>query len=148
MWQWFNEIKKWSDRASRIRILIHTFAYELSAGGDGTVSPRLITTLMDLKKLLVFLGMEDIARRLANVIGLSEDEALSEILLLIEQRWMYSEWLANRIQQLRIKDNKRVLYLIRMNEVVKFLPDICFLDLQQRNQLSEAIEEYINQLSQ
>ncbi|ECI3776260.1 TyeA family type III secretion system gatekeeper subunit [Salmonella enterica subsp. diarizonae] len=61
---------------------------------------------------------------------------------------MYSEWLANRIQQLRIKDNKRVLYLIRMNEVVKFLPDICFLDLQQRNQLSEAIEEYINQLSQ
>ncbi|EDQ1112946.1 TyeA family type III secretion system gatekeeper subunit [Salmonella enterica subsp. diarizonae] len=103
---------------------------------------------MDLKKLLVFLGMEDIARRLANVIGLSEDEALSEILLLIEQRWMYSEWLANRIQQLRIKDNKRVLYLIRMNEVVKFLPDICFLDLQQRNQLSEAIEEYINQLSQ
>ncbi|VEA78685.1 type III secretion system protein SsaL [Salmonella enterica subsp. arizonae] len=103
---------------------------------------------MDLKKLLVFLGMEDTARRLANVIGLSEDEALSEILLLIEQRWMYSEWLANRIQQLRIKDNKRVLYLIRMNEVVKFLPDICFLDLQQRNQLSEAIEEYINQLSQ
>ncbi|EMD8241226.1 TyeA family type III secretion system gatekeeper subunit [Salmonella enterica] len=148
VWQWFNEIKKWSDRASRIRILIHTFAYELSAGGDGTVSPRLITTLMDLKKSLVFLGMEDTARRLANVIGLSEDEALSEILLLIEQRWMYSEWLANRIQQLRIKDNKRVLYLIRMNEVVKFLPDICFLDLQQRNQLSEAIEEYINQLSQ
>ncbi|HFS5793853.1 TPA: TyeA family type III secretion system gatekeeper subunit [Citrobacter werkmanii] len=148
VWQWFNTIKKWSDRARRIRVLIHTFAYELSTGQQDRVSPRLIATLLDLKKLLVFLGIEDTARRIAKTIGLTEDEVLSEILLLIEQRWMYSEWLANRIHQLDIKKNKQVLYLIRMNEVIKFLPEVCFLDIQQRNQLSDAIEEYVNQLSQ
>lgn len=148
VWEWFNTIKEWSDRVRRIRVLIHTFAYELSAGQHAVVGPRLIATLLDLKKLLVFLGIQDTARGVANVIGCSEDDALSEILLLIEQRWMYPEWLANRINQLNIHENRRVLYLIRMNEIIKFLPEICFLDIQQRTQLSEAIEEYINQLSQ
>lgn len=148
VWQWFHTIKDWPDRSKRIRVLIHTFAYELSAEHQTEVSPRLLASLRDLKKLLAFLGMEDSALRLANVIGFATDDAFSEILLIIEQRWMYSEWLANRIQLLRITAKKRVLYLIRIHEIIKFLPDICFLDEQQRNQLSETIDEYIHQLSQ
>ncbi|WP_253383413.1 TyeA family type III secretion system gatekeeper subunit [unidentified bacterial endosymbiont] len=148
IWQWFNTIKEWSDRSKRIRVLIHTFAFELSTGESGLVGPRLVAALFDLKKLLIFMGMEDIARGLAKIVGLSEDQALSEILLMIEQRWMYPEWLANRITYLNIKMNKRVLYLIKLCDVLKFLPEICFLDVQQRNQLVEATEEYIYQLSQ
>lgn len=147
LWQWFNRIKDWTDRSRRIRVLLHTFAFELSSAQSKEVTARLVTTLMDLKKLLVFLGLEDSARRLANVALISQDEALSEVLLLIEQRWMYTEWLVNRLQQLKIQESKQVLYLIRLNEIVKFLPDICFLDAQQRKQLSETIDEYIYQLS-
>lgn len=147
LWQWFNKIKDWTDRSRRIRVLLRTFAFELSSAQTNEVTARLVTTLLDLKKLLVFLGLEDTARRLANVALIPQDEALSEVLLLIEQRWMYTEWLGNRLQQLKIQESKQVLYLIRLNEIVKFLPDICFLDVQQRKQISETIEEYIYQLS-
>lgn len=147
VWQWFNTLKAWSDRRRRIRVLIHTFAFDLASGQSASVGARLVSTLRDLKKLLIFLGMEETAARLANVVGITQDEALSEILLLIEQRWMYPEWLANRLQQLNVNEHKQVLYLIRLNEVLKFLPDICFLDAQQRKQLTETLEEYIYQLS-
>lgn|GEM_PF-1186107 len=146
IWEWFNMIKDWPDRSRRIKVLMRTFAFELAAYQHHSVNVRLVNTLRQLKKLLLFLGIQDSARRLANLVSLTADDVLGEILLLIEQRWMYPEWLENRFNIIQLNSNKHALYLIRLNEIIKFLPDLCFLDEHHKSQLIETLEQYVHGL--
>lgn len=147
MWQWFESLREWDNRRQRIRVLLRTFSWELSSGISDIPVERLIASLMNLKKLLLFLGINDYARQLATLISLDPDEMLAELLRVIELRWGHADWFAQRLEVIKVLPEKSVLYLIRLKDILKFLPEVCFLDEQQRKQLLETIEQVIDDMS-
>ncbi|HDR2354459.1 TPA: TyeA family type III secretion system gatekeeper subunit [Enterobacter roggenkampii] len=146
MWEWFNTMRDWEDRQQRIKILLRTFSWELSSGISDIPMEKLVSTLMNLKKLLLFLGIEDYAKMLSRLISLPANEMLAEILLVIELRWGHQNWFIQRMAHLNIPEEKQPLYMRRLKDILKFLPEICFLDEQQRKQLIEVIEQVAEQL--
>lgn len=147
MWEWFNNMRGWEDRQQRIKILLRTFSWELSSGVSEIPMEKLISSLLNLKKLLLFLGIEDYAKMLSRHISLPVEEILAEILLVIELRWGQPGWFSQRMEHLNIPEKKQVLWLLRLKDIIKFLPEICFLDEQQRKQLMETIEQLADYMS-
>ncbi|ECJ9816607.1 TyeA family type III secretion system gatekeeper subunit [Salmonella enterica] len=147
MWQWFNDMRGWGDRRQRIKILLRTFSWELSSGVSDIPMEKLITSLLSLKKLLLFLGIEDYAKMLSRQISLPVEDILAEILLVIELRWGQPGWFIQRLGLLNIPEEKQILWLLRLKDILKFLPEICFLDEQQRKQLMETIEQLADEMS-
>lgn len=147
MWEWFNSMRDWEDRQQRIKILLRTFSWELSSGVSEIPMEKLITSLLNLKKLLLFLGIEDYAKMLSRHVSLPVEEILAEILLVIELRWGQPGWFNQRLEHLNIPEEKQILWLLRLKDIIKFLPEICFLDEQQRKQLMETIEQLADSMS-
>ncbi|MBF0035735.1 TyeA family type III secretion system gatekeeper subunit [Citrobacter freundii] len=141
LWHWFNLMRDWPDRRQRVRILLRTFSWELSSGISEIPVERLIPTLMNLKKLLLFLGMEEYARMLARLTAIDEETMLAEIIKVIELRWGYPDWFIERLKHLQVPPERAVLFLLRLRDILRRLPDICFLDEPQRKQLLETIEQ-------
>lgn len=148
MWEWFEQIQHWPQRKERIRVLLRTLALELAVCTDEAQKDRLIATLLDLKKLLLFLGIEDHSRRLAQAHGLNPELVMEEILKTVEQTWINVDWITQRLRALNIYDEEVIPYLGRFKDVLKFLPGLCFLDEEQRMEILEAFTMLYDHLSE
>ena len=146
MWEWFEQIQHWPQRRERIKVLLRTLALELVICTDEAQKNLLIATLLDLKKLLLFLGIEDQSRRLAQAHGLSTEMVMEEILKTVEQTWINVEWIGQRLRKLDLAEEV-IPYLGRFMDVLKFLPSLCFLDEEQRTQILEAFASLYDHLS-
>jgi type III secretion system TyeA family effector delivery regulator len=147
LWEWFEEISDWPERDKRVRVLIRTLAVELSFCTDESHQKRLVATIKDLKKLLLFLGIEERSAFVAKSVELPARRVMKELLHTIEQTWITDSWVAHRLVSLSLTEDKHILYLGRFTEILKYLPDLCFLDDAQRSQILEAFTAVYDRLS-
>jgi type III secretion system TyeA family effector delivery regulator len=147
LWEWFEEISDWPERDKRVRVLIRTLALELSSCVDETRQERLVATIKDLKKLLLFLGIEERSSFVAKSVQLSTHRVMKELLHTIEQTWITDSWVTHRLASLSLAENQHIHYLARFIEILKYLPEHCFLDDAQRNQILEAFTALYDRLS-
>jgi type III secretion system YopN/LcrE/InvE/MxiC family regulator len=148
MAEWFAEIKEWPDRQQRVRILLRALSFDLSINADHSQQNRLAATINDLKRLLLFLGMEAHCNALAHDLHLSEEQVLNEILEIIEQIWIYPEWLAGRLSSLGLPEEQQAHYLRRLTELLQLLPEPCYKDADQKEQTIKALRTLQDQLDE
>jgi type III secretion system YopN/LcrE/InvE/MxiC family regulator len=148
MMEWFAEIKEWPSRQQRIRVLLRALSFDLSISADHSQQNRLAATINDLKRLLLFLGMEEHCNALAYTLHLREEQVLNEILEIIEQIWIYPEWLAGRLSPLGIPEHRQAYYLRRLTELLQLLPDPCYKDSDQKEQTIKALMTLQDQLDE
>ncbi|WP_108651906.1 TyeA family type III secretion system gatekeeper subunit [Dongshaea marina] len=148
----FHQLKDLPQRNKKVKALIRGLAFELSSEGEVAQGSKLATVVNDLRRLLLFFGLDtqcdQIAVHLtAQGAQLSGLEILEELVLLIEQSWVYPDWIESRINQLELESiGLRLSYCRHCHEVIKFMPEPCFSDEDQREQildtLSELLENY------
>lgn len=148
--QWFEEFRQLGDRQRKLKALIRTLAFELSVAGPATGS-QLGAVISDLKRIMLFLGMEDHCQRAArmlNITGLDGDALIQTLLEIIQQPWMQADWIAIHTQQ-QVPDSARhYAYVQQMLELVKLMTDECFEDAEQRNAIIDVLGKYRETLSE
>lgn len=148
--QWFAEFRRLQDRQRKLKTLIRALAFELSANGPA-LEVHLGAVIADLKRVLHFLGLEDQCQRVAQSLHLSEvdgDTLLEELLEIVQQTWIQSDWLAERTQH-RVPDSTRYYsYARHLAELVKLMPEDCFDDNDQREIILNAFSDYLTQLAE
>jgi type III secretion system TyeA family effector delivery regulator len=137
---WFAKVKEWPDRRARLRVLIRALALDLKPDGDYQ-SVRIVNAITELKRLLLFFSMEDHCASVAFSVGIPPEQMLSEVLLLLEQSWIYPDWITSRITAMGLADGAVFIWVRRMLELLRFIPSPCFQDEEQCDQLIEAFTQ-------
>jgi type III secretion system YopN/LcrE/InvE/MxiC family regulator len=141
--QWFEEFRQLDDRQRKLKALIRTLAFELSAEGPATGS-QLGAVISDLKRILLFLGMEDHCHRAArtlDIAGLDGDALVQTLLEILQQPWMQAAWVTDHTRQQVADTTRHYAYVQQMLELVKLMTEECFEDAEQRTAILDAFSE-------
>ncbi|KOC90709.1 type III secretion system gatekeeper subunit SctW [Winslowiella iniecta] len=145
---WFAQFRQLLDRRRKLKTLIRALSFELSAE-FGISDIRLGAVITDLKRILQFLTIEDHCDRMARALnspGVDGDRITTELLEIIQQSWVYPDWLKDRATQMLPEGYSQHGYARRMVDLVKMLPDDCFEDIEQRETVLQAFTEYQEKL--
>jgi len=148
LWQWFEEIEAWPERQSRIRVLLRTLALELSQCTDQSQQDRLAETILDLKKLLIFLGVEERCLILATTYLIDSTLLMKGVLKTIEQIWINETWFVQQLNLLSLPAERQLPFLRQLIELIRYLPDPCFIDEEQHAQIIQAVTHLYDHLSE
>lgn len=142
---WFAEVKEWPDRNQRLRVLIRAMALDLKPDGNYQ-SAKIVNAINELKRLLLFFSMEEHCASVAWSVGIPAETMFSEVLLLLEQSWIYPDWIASRMAIMGLTDDISFIWVRRMLELLRFIPSPCFLDDGQCDQLIETFTQLQEQM--
>jgi type III secretion system YopN/LcrE/InvE/MxiC family regulator len=147
--QWFEEFRQLHDRKRKLKTLIRTLAFELSAEGPA-MDVQLASVITDLKRIMMFMGMEDHCHRVARTLsidGLDGDEVISTLLEVVQQSWMHVDWLEQQTSRRVSNPDLQYGYVRQMGELVKLMTDECFEDDEQRKMITDVFSEYQEKLA-
>ena len=140
--EWFTQVSRWPQRQQRVRALMRAVAFDLSSQPPPKRGERLATTLHQLRRLLMFLGMEDHCNRMGRACAVNGNVILSEVLAVVGQPWLFSYWLQPRIEAISGQDiNTRSRFIRRFYELFKLMPVDCFNDQEQQQQILAVLLE-------
>ncbi|MGL5990142.1 MAG: TyeA family type III secretion system gatekeeper subunit [Plesiomonas sp.] len=74
------------------------------------------------------------------------DQTLIRIIAIIEQPWIFCDWLIQTIDLHKRPMAEKIPYLNQLYQLFSRLPDACFNEPDQRNQIHESLLEAINSL--
>lgn len=149
MLYWFSQFRQLNQRQNKLKSLIRALAFELSSG-FGISNIHLASVITDLKKILQFLTLEDHSQRVAKALKLPAedgDRIIEELLIVVQQSWIYPDWLSERASKLLPEGHGQYGYTRHMVDLIKLMPEGCFDDIEQREIILQAFAEYQEQLA-
>ncbi len=133
--EWFQRIMDWPDRRQRVRVLLRMMAFELSACVAGAQQQRLAAVLVRLRRLLLFLGLEQACQRTESACEVASGTLLPLLIEMTNESWLFDEWLAPRLAQLAASQRLYNRLLQHLDALFSLMPDPCFNDEDQREQI-------------
>lgn len=142
--EWFKRVSRWQDRKRKIRVLLRALAFDMSTQPPTSRrSHRLAAVLRQLRRVLLFLGLEDHCNQVGCACGLQGEVVLQEVLTIVGQSWLFSEWLQQRFSQLeQLTPQRQPGFVLRLCELFKLMPATCFKDDDQREQILETLVNF------
>lgn len=138
---WFRRIADWPDRRRRLRVLIRMMAFELTLCPCGEQQQRLAAVLTRLRRLLLFLGLEKECQREETLCELPTDSLLPLLLDITTERWVFDDWLVERLAPLVSSRKMQRRLLHHLDALFTVMPDSCFSDEDQREQIVTVLRE-------
>ncbi|MFL9988955.1 TyeA family type III secretion system gatekeeper subunit [Paraburkholderia sediminicola] len=149
--EWFRQLRRMQDRKRKLKVMIHAMGAELTEVGRADERERLSAVLGTLKRMLVFLGIEQYCETVAertDIDGLDGDTLLDIILGMLEEDWLYEELISDRYQEFQLNLAQCIRYIRALRSVLALLPELCFRDDEQRANVTESINTCEDQLVQ
>lgn len=87
---------------------------------------KVVATINNLKRLLLFLTFEDHCVSLAKAMALEPQSVMSATIELLEQSWIYPDALSLIIGRLALVDERRVIFLRRWKELMAVMSETCY----------------------
>lgn len=146
---WFDSFRRLHERQRKLRILIRALAFELSVDGPA-MGAQLGAVMGDLKRILLFFGLEDHCRRIADslaVPGLDGDQIMQAVLTLLQTAWTGPEGMAAHVAGLVGDPRLHLRYGRQLSGLLRLLPDDCFRAGDQRDTLLAACASHLEQLA-
>lgn len=137
--KWFDMLKDLPDRRKRIRVLLRALSEPLNDQGAARNMVKVVAVVDDLRRLFIFMTLEEHCNLLGRATHLEGDEVLKVTLRLIEQSWVYPQWLDEQIKCLPLLSATRLGFLRRWRELVCLVPLACFRDPEQKEHVEEAM---------
>lgn len=133
--EWFQRIMDWPDRRQRLRVLLRMMAFELSACVVGFQQQRLAGGLVRLRRLLLFLGLEQECLRIESACEMASGTLLPLLIEMTNESWLFDEWLAPRLAQRAASVRLYNRLLQHLDALFSLMPEACFNDEDQREQI-------------
>lgn len=138
--EWFRRVRQWPERRARVRVLIRSMAFELSVCMWGEQQLRLASVLVRLRRLLLFFSMESECHREEEMLQLPRDTMLTLLIDIISESWVFDNWLLQRLKPLTTTKQGFNLLRYHLDALFSVLPDLCFSDNEQREQIRTALQ--------
>ncbi|HAT3808732.1 TPA: TyeA family type III secretion system gatekeeper subunit [Morganella morganii] len=132
---WFQRIMDWPDRRRRVKVLLRMMVFELSACVAGSQQQRLAAVLVRLRRVLLFLGLEQECLRIESVCGMTPGTLLPLLVEMTNESWLFDEWLAPRLAQCTASVRLYNRLLQHLDGLFSLMPEPCFNDEDQREQI-------------
>jgi type III secretion system YopN/LcrE/InvE/MxiC family regulator len=145
--QWLTKLGEPGQRRRKIKILLRALGMELSSESEHVTDLRLVMVVRDLKRLLIFLGLEEQCERIAariNQPALGTEQTLAIIVAFGEELFVDDTWLDARLDEFMLDSNARLVFAQFALQLVKLLPDPCFSTDVQREQAVEMLTQYVH----
>lgn len=139
--EWFKRIAGWTARRQQLRVLLRVMAFELSACLPGQQQQRLAAVLQRLRRLLLFLGLENECGRIEGLCQLPADTLLPLVIEIVGESWLFTEWLDERLATLKPPGALRNRLIHHLAALYTLLPDGCFMDDDQREQIIGVLRQ-------
>lgn len=137
--KWFELLQHLPDRRKRIRVLLRALSEPLSDQHSGRNMVKIAAAVDDLRRLLIFLTIEEHCYMLARASQLDGEQVLKVTLQLTEQAWVYPQWIDEQIRLLPLMPARRLGFLRRWRELLSIIPLACFRDPEQKEHIEEAM---------
>ncbi|WP_133407973.1 TyeA family type III secretion system gatekeeper subunit [Parashewanella tropica] len=142
--KWFSHLKDMPDRRKRIRVLLRALSNSLNEDNTGTDMVKIVTVIDDLRRLLIFMSIEEHCNVLARAFEVKSADVLSISLELIEQSWVYAEWLEGKIKPLILDEERQISFLRRWRDLLLQIPNTCFRDPEQQSHVADAMMDLLD----
>ncbi|MFW7522877.1 HrpJ domain-containing protein [Vibrio ostreicida] len=142
---WFELLKQHQDRRQYIRVLIRAMAEPLDQGQTRDDMTKVVATIDDLKRLLLFMTFEDHCQSLAKATGLDPHRVMSVTIELLEQSWTYPDALSLIIGRLPLVEERKVIFLRRWKGLMAVMSEGCYRDVEQKEHVQEVMLELLDQ---
>ncbi len=142
--RWFGLLRDMPDRRKRIRVLLRALSGSLNEENTGTDMVKLITVIDDLRRLLLFMSVEDYCKALSRACQIDDSAVLDATLELVEQSWVYAEWLEEKIQKMKVSELKQIGFLRRWRDLMLQLPTKCYRDPEQKEHITDAMMDLLD----
>lgn len=133
--EWFQRIMDWPERRQRLRTLLHMMTFELSACVVGSQQQRLAGVLVRLRRLLLFLGLEQECLRIESVCHMTSGTLLPLLIEMTNESWLFYEWLVPRLAQRTTSSRLHNRLLQHLDALFSLMPSPCFDDEDQRENI-------------
>lgn len=133
--EWFQRIMDWPDRRQRVKVLLRMMAFELSACVAGSQQQRLAAVLVRLRRLLLFLGLEQQCQRVESICQMEPGTLMPLLIDMTNESWLFDGWLAPRLAQRATSQRLYNRLLQHLDALFLQMPDACFNDEDQREQI-------------
>ncbi|WP_165905432.1 TyeA family type III secretion system gatekeeper subunit [Parashewanella spongiae] len=143
--KWFSLLKDMPERRKRIKVLLRALSNSLNDNDTSADMVKLISVIDDLRRLLIFMSIEDYCTLLARSCQAEDSSVLTVTLELVEQSWVYAEWLEERINSLSLAEDKKIGFLRRWRDLLLQLPHKCFRDPEQQEHIAESMMDLLDQ---
>ena len=147
----FEKFKKSKNRKKKIKVLIKAIAFDLSSEGEVLKDERLIITLKELKRLLLFFSVDMQCLQLSNILSkanikISTDSILDDLFYVLEQSWLTVDWIEERYQKYMIHLNieKKIIFIQNIRSLLKHIPDQLFKDDDQKKHILEIYNSLVD----
>jgi type III secretion system TyeA family effector delivery regulator len=141
--QLFERLKTLKQRNRKLRVLIRALGAEMTQCDDYD-RIRLASVNRDLKRLLLFMGLEEqctfIAASSLNDSARCED-ILKEVLSIVDQAWPSVDWAIGRARNVCVDDRQAYRYTVKLRRLMQMLPDVCFNDEEHQGKVVEVLLE-------
>lgn len=145
---WFELLEQQKDRCQYIRILIRSMSEPLDEGQKRDDMIMVAAVVADLKRLLIFLTFEDHCEALAQAMELDVSQVMSATIDLLEQSWVYPDFLSRIVERLGLTCDRKVIFLRRWRDLLAVMSQACFRDPEQKEHVEEAMLELLYRWSE
>ena len=142
--KWFGLLRDMPDRRKRIRVLLRALSNSLNEENTGADMVKLVTVIDDLRRLLLFMSVEDYCQALARACQIEDSAVLDATLDLVEQSWVYAEWLEEKIKKMKVPEMKQIGFLRRWKDLMHQLPTKCYRDPEQKEHITDAMMDLLD----
>lgn len=132
---WFIEVKNLPDREKYLKVIIRALSFDLSYMTALEDKIRTSSIVSDICRVILFISLNDYTDLIAISIKNDKDTILNEILSIIEQVWLTEEWLIDSPSRVFVAEDKYVYYFHLLRDFFQTLPDACFIDGDQKENI-------------
>jgi hypothetical protein len=137
----FERLQSFRQRSRKLKVMIRALGAQIGERKDDD-KVKLASVNRDLKRLLLFMGLEEqceyVARAALGDESLKE-EVLRNILTIVDQPWPTLDWMQGHLRKQCRSDAVAYRYAVKIKALMQMLPNPCFNDDEHRSQIVTAL---------
>ena len=136
---WFDVLLKHEDRKKYLSILIRALTEPLHEGQKRDDLTMVAATVVDLRRMLLFLTFEDHCNAIARACKIDENSVKTLTLELLDQSWCYPDMIATLIDRVLQDESIKINFLTRLRQLFQLMSVDCFRDEEQKQHINDTL---------